>query len=76
MKTQESVDWGLLLESDCQVKKVLTNWSTASLTTGEVTNRLAHTEFAGEFRRLIRNNGTMYARRLARKALRYRGTNV
>ena len=76
MKTIESINWGLLLESDRQVSKMISNWSTESLTTREVIGRLAHTQFAGEFRRLIRNNGTTYARRLARKALRYRGTSI
>jgi len=76
MKTLESVDWRLLLDTDRQVTKMLKNWSVGSLTTREVVNRLAHTDFAGEFRRLIRNSGTTYARRLARKALRYRGTVI
>lgn len=76
MKTVESVNWGLLLETDKQTGKMFANWATGSLTTREVANRLAHSEFAGEFRRLVRNNGTTYARRLARKALRYRGFNV
>ena len=76
MKTIESVNWGLLLESDRQVSKMLANWSIESITTREVVSRLAHTEFSGEFRRLVRNNGTTYARRLARKALRYRGTKI
>ncbi len=76
MKTVESVNWGLLLETDKQTTKMLANWATGSLTTREVVSRFAHSEFAGEFRRLIRNSGTTYARRLARKALRYRGFNV
>ena len=76
MKTSDSVNWGLLLETDRQTTKMFANWSVAKLTTREVASRLAHSEVAGEFRRLIRNNGTTYARRLARKALRYRGTNV
>jgi hypothetical protein len=76
MKTIDSVNWSLLLETDKQTTKMFANWSVGGLTTSEVVTRLAHSEFAGEFRRLIRNNGTTYARRLARKALRYRGTNV
>jgi|GEM_PF-1899910 len=76
MKTVESVNWGLLLETDRQTAVMFSNWATGTLTTREVANRLAHSEFAGEFRRLVRNNGTTYARRLARKALRYRGFNV
>jgi len=44
-----------------------------SLSVNEVSEALASTEFAGEFRNLVRSQGTDYARRLARKALRYRG---
>lgn len=76
MKTSDSVNWGLLLESDKRTAKMFANWSVGKLTTREVAGRLAHSEFAGEFRRLVRNSGTTYARRLARKALRYRGFNV
>ena len=76
MKTVESVNWSLLLETDKQTTKMFSNWATGGLTTREASNRLTHSEFAGEFRRLVRNNGTTYARRLARKALRYRGFNV
>ena len=37
---------------------------------------LAFTDASGQFRNLLRSNGAQYARRLARKALRYRGYDV
>jgi len=76
MRTTNSVDWNLLLETDNDVTNLLSGWSTREIATRDVVNRLAYTDFAGEFRRLVRNNGTTYARRLARKALRYRGVSV
>lgn len=76
MRTVDSINWELLLESDRQTAKLFKNWAVGTLSTREVTTRLAHSQYAGEFRRLVRNNGTTYGRRLARKALRYRGTNV
>lgn len=76
MRTSNSVDWNLLLENDNHVTNLITMWSTDRITTRDVASRLAYTEFSGEFRRLVRNNGTTYARRLARKALRYRGVTV
>lgn len=77
MKTANSVNWtNLIDESPQKVKTTLTKWATESLSTRQVTQTLAHSNFSGEFRKLVRNNGTTYGRRLARKALRYRGVNV
>ena len=48
-------------------------FATGSMSASAVTHAFAHSDYAGEFRKLLRVNGTLYARRLARKALRYRG---
>lgn len=76
MKNVNSVDWHQLLESNRNVQRIIKNWSTGSMTTRDVSSQLANTDFSGEFRRLVRNNGTTYGRRLARKALRYRGVSI
>lgn len=76
MRTANSVDWNLLLETDNDVQNLISNWSTGTIATRDVVNRLAFTDYSGEFRKLVRANGTTYARRLARKALRYRGVSV
>lgn len=76
MNSEESVDWNFLLDSNKNVFKTLSKWSVGGLTTREVVDSVAFTEFSGEFRKLVRNNGTTYGRRLARKALRYRGEFV
>jgi|TARA_Y100000401_G_scaffold47310_1_gene36465 hypothetical protein len=72
MKTKETTDWGLLL-STRKNQRTMTKFATGALSASDTTRAFAHTDYAGEFRRLIRSNGTQYARRLARKALRYRG---
>jgi|TARA_Y100001938_G_scaffold149900_1_gene238560 predicted hotdog family 3-hydroxylacyl-ACP dehydratase len=72
MKNNETTNWDLLL-SRRQNQATMKRFATGKLTTTAVTKQFQNTEYAGEFRRLIRNNGTTYARRLARKALRYRG---
>jgi len=76
MKTVNSIDWQLLLESDRSACRVMRQWSVGQISTREATGSLAHSSFAGEFRRLVRDNGTTYGRRLARKALKYRGLVV
>lgn len=72
MKTTETTDWNLLLSNKCSVK-TLNNFATGDETTKSVTSCFTNTPKAGEFRKLVRNHGTTYARRLTRKALRYRG---
>jgi len=72
MKTKETTDWDMLL-SNRSNRTVMKRFATGVYSTSAVTKAFAHTVYAGEFRKLIRNNGTTYARRLARKALRYRG---
>lgn len=65
-------NWNLLFSNDCVVD-LLNDFAFQALSVNEVSEALANTEFAGEFRNLVRTQGTDYARRLARKALRYRG---
>ena len=72
MKTKETTDWGLLL-STRKNQRTMTKFATGALSASDATRAFAHTDYACEFRKLIRANGTQYARRLARKALRYRG---
>jgi len=76
MKSSNSVDWNLLLDENNSVFKTISKWSTGDLTTREVVDSVTYTEYSGEFRKLVRNHGTTYGRRLARKALRYRGELV
>ena len=51
-------------------------WSVGEVSTRFVSQQLAFSEAAGEFRRLVRTHGTTYGRRLARKALNRRGVRV
>jgi hypothetical protein len=76
MKSSNSVDWNLLLDENNSVFKTISKWSTGDLTTREVVDSVTYTQYSGEFRKLVRNHGTTYGRRLARKALRYRGELV
>lgn len=76
MNSSSSIDWNLLLDSNNKVFKTISKWSKGSLTTRQVVDSVTFTEFSGEFRKLVRNHGTTYGRRLARKALRYRGELV
>ena len=76
MKNAESVNWNLLLDERRSVLSAIQKWAVGSTTTREVSSSLTNTQFSGEFRKLVRNNGTTYGRRLARKALRYRGVSI
>jgi len=71
MKDKTTTDWNLLLSSKCSVK-TLNSFAIGDASTKGVTSCFTNTDKAGEFRKLIRNHGSMYARRLTRKALRYR----
>jgi len=75
MKTASTTDWNSLLESECAAN-TMKSFATGKSSTRSVTEKFAKSEHAGEFRKLVRENGTTYARRLARKALRYRGMLV
>ena len=72
MKNSTTTDWNLLLSNKCSVK-TLNKFAKGEASTKSVTSCLANSEKAGEFRKLVRTHGSMYARRLTRKALRYRG---
>jgi predicted hotdog family 3-hydroxylacyl-ACP dehydratase len=72
MKSKETTNWDLLL-SNRQSRTTMKRFATGQYSTQAVTKSFAYTDSAGEFRKLIRNNGTAYSRRLTRKALRYRG---
>jgi len=72
MKTKETTNWDLLL-SNRQSRTTMKRFATGQYSSQAVTKAFAYTGQAGEFRKLVRANGTTYARRLARKALRYRG---
>lgn len=72
MKNSTTTDWDVLLSNKCAVK-TLNKFASGVESTRGVTNCFANTEKAGEFRKLVRTHGSTYARRLTRKALRYRG---
>lgn len=72
MNSVNAVNWDLLLDVNTSVRRCFVMWSRNQLTTRELVDYLRDTEFSGEFRKLVRNRGTTYARRLARKALSYR----
>lgn len=72
MTSTKKTDWNSLLSSKCAVK-TMNSFATGSESTRAVTSKFANTTKAGEFRKLVRNHGTIYARSLTRKALRYRG---
>ena len=72
MKNSTPPDWNLLLSNKSSVT-TLNKFATGAETTKGVTSCFTNTPKAGEFRKLVRTHGTTYARRLTRKALRYRG---
>jgi len=65
-------NWNLLLESDGTHNGLLYRWAFGRTSTRYITSKLVGTRLAGEFRRLVRTHGTMYAKRLARKAFNRR----
>lgn len=65
-------DWNTLLGTKCAVK-TLNGFAVGSESARSVTAKFTNTDKAGEFRKLVRTYGATYARRLTRKALRYRG---
>ena len=72
MKNSMTTDWDVLLSNPCGVK-TLNKFASGVESARGVTSCFANTERAGEFRKLVRTYGSTYARRLTRKALRYRG---
>lgn len=75
MKTKETTNWNVLLQNEDSLDAMY-HFAFDNLSGNEVASILAGTDSAGEFRKLVRSNGTQYARRLTRKALRYRGLGV
>lgn len=72
MKSKETTNWGMLL-STRQSSTIMKRFAIGQYSAQAVTKAFAYTDQAGEFRKLVRASGTTYARRLTRKALRYRG---
>ena len=72
MKNSVTTDWNLLLSNKCSIK-TLNKFASGEESAKGVTSCFANTDKASEFRKLVRNHGAIYARRLTRKALRYRG---
>ena len=71
MKDATTSDWNLLLSTKCGIK-ALNQFAVGNTSTKGVAGCFANTDKAGEFRKLVRTHGSTYARRLTRKALRYR----
>lgn len=67
------INWKLLLDSVNSEVYMLEKFALGEASARNLTALFAHTEFAGEFRNLIRNNGVDMARKLTRRALRRRG---
>lgn len=72
MRSSETTDWNVLLGTQKAVR-TMTKFATGQIATSCVRKCFAFTSKAGEFRKLTQEHGTTYARRLTRKALRYRG---
>tara|TARA_R110002167_G_scaffold45682_4_gene137238 strand:- start:113 stop:340 length:228 start_codon:yes stop_codon:yes gene_type:complete len=72
MKTVETTDWAILLSTK-RSAKVMYNFSTGRFSVKDATSAFSGSKYSGEFRKLVRTHGAVYARRLTRKALRYRG---
>ena len=75
MKNAETTDWATLLSSKKAISK-MNKFAVGNISTKDTASAFSNTPCASEFRKLVRNNGTTYARRLTRKALRYRGLMV
>ena len=65
------INWNLLF-SDENVLQALFDFGFNNMSANDVSDQLANTVYAGEFRRLVRTHGADYARNLTRKAMRYR----
>lgn len=72
MRTAETTDWSTLLSTK-KAAKIMYSFATERYSVKEATSAFSGTKYSGEFRRLVRTHGASYARRLTRKALRYRG---
>lgn len=67
------INWKLLLDSPNAEVAFLEKFANGEASARTLTALFEHTEFAGAFRALIRNNGVDMARRLTTRALRRRG---
>jgi chitodextrinase len=76
MNSKNSVDWVSLLEASKTTRNVMERWSNEELTSDAAKTRLTSSASKAAFRNLMKSHGTMYGRRLARKALKYRGITV
>ena len=56
MKTAATTNWNSLLESKCTAK-TMKSFATGEASTRSVTEKLANSSHAGEFRKLVRENG-------------------
>ena len=72
MRSSETTNWDVLLGSQKAVR-TMTKFATRQIAATDVRKAFSFTCRAGEFRKLVQGHGTTYARRLTRKALRYRG---
>ena len=72
MSGSSTTNWDVLLGTR-RSTSVMTRFATNKLSARETSQEFSFSNRAGEFRRLVRTYGTVYARRLTRKALRYRG---
>ena len=75
MKTAETTNWTCLMTNK-KSQKALYNFAVGKASVTETTTAFAFSKCSGEFRQLIRAHGATYARRLTRKALRYRGLSI
>ena len=76
MKNSETTDWNSMLVMDSHVNAMIEfafNEGCVSRTTDVLSKTQQSKTARPEFRKLVNANGATYARRLARKALRYRG---
>lgn len=67
MRTKNTVNWGDLLSDNTSTIKDFAFGDTSIVNTRQKLSGESKTQF----NRLVKNNGSLYARRLARKALRY-----
>ena len=72
MRTAETTDWGLMLSTQ-KSQRVMYKFGTGQISVSDATKAFANSKYSGTFRKLVRTHGALYARRLTRKALRYRG---
>ena len=52
MKTKETTDWGFLL-STARNRKVMKQFATGTMSASAVRQTFAHSDYAGEFRKLL-----------------------